>query len=50
MIKEVQNEKKENSLLIRLSWREKSKIEDLAKNNWYKNISAYIRAKALQTT
>jgi hypothetical protein len=48
MIKEVQDEKKENSLLIRLSWREKSKIEDLAAKNWYKNVSAYIRAKALQ--
>jgi hypothetical protein len=49
MIKEVQNEKKENSLLIRLSWTEKSKIEDLAVKSWYKNISSYIRAKALQT-
>jgi hypothetical protein len=41
--------KKENFIKIRVSPKEKWKLETLAKSNWYKNISSYIRAKALQT-
>jgi hypothetical protein len=28
--------------------REKGQLELLAKQNWYKNVSAYVRAKTLQ--
>jgi hypothetical protein len=50
MIKDVQNEKRESNLLIRLSWREKLKIEELAKEGWFKNLSSYVRVKLLQTS
>jgi hypothetical protein len=49
MIKDIQKEKKEDSLLIRLSWKDKLKIEELTAKNWFKSVSSYIRAKALQS-
>jgi hypothetical protein len=42
--------KKENILNLRLSYEDRSKLEFLAKENWYKSISSYARAKILQPT
>ena len=48
-IEQELNASKNNLLQIRLSWEDKSKIEKLATKNGYKNISAYVRDKALQS-
>jgi len=47
LIKEKRAEKKQSVVNLRISSDEKDQIEKLAKQNWYKNISSYIRAKAL---
>jgi hypothetical protein len=49
LIKMAQDiDKKEDYVRIRLSPKEKWQLELLAKKNWYKNLSAYIRARTLQ--
>ena len=47
MITDILSEKKDTNIPIRFSSTEKLKIEQKAKANGYKNISSYIRAKAL---
>jgi hypothetical protein len=42
-------DKKEDYVRIRLSPKEKWQLEILAKKSGYKNISAYVRARTLQT-
>ena len=47
LIEERRARKKQNIINLRISSDEKVQIEELAKQNWYRNISSYIRAKAL---
>ena len=48
MISESITEKKEKSLLIRLSWKDRKLIEEKAQKKWYKNLSSYARDKLLE--
>jgi hypothetical protein len=48
LIKERKESKKQDVINLRISWEEKTKIELLAKQNWFKSISSFIRAKVLQ--
>lgn len=47
--KKLAREKKFDILQIRLSGNERLAIEKLAKKNGYRNVSAYVRARTLQT-
>ena len=47
LIKEKRSEKKKDIINLRITSEEKLKIEYLAKQNWYSNVSSYIRDKAL---
>ena len=47
MIKDSLSEKKGVNIPIRFSSREKLIVEEKAKQNWFKNISSFIRAKVL---
>lgn len=47
LIAEKKKEKKENIINLRITTEEKIQIEKLAKDNWYKNISSFIRDKVL---
>ena len=47
MITELQQEKKDTNIPIRFSAKERLQIEEKAKQNWYKNISSYIRETVL---
>jgi hypothetical protein len=40
--------KREDFIKIRMTPREKWQLELLAKQNWYRTVSAYVRAKTLQ--
>lgn len=48
LIAEKKAERKKDIINLRITREEKSKIEALAKMKWYKNISSYIRERALQ--
>ncbi len=47
LIEEKRNERKKGIINLRITSEEKKKIEYLAKQSWYNNISSYIRAKSL---
>jgi hypothetical protein len=49
MIEHFQQKRKNWSITIRMNPEDKIKIERLAKLNWFWNISAYIRARTLQS-
>lgn len=47
LIEERRKDKKQGIINIRMTSEEKTKIEYLAKQNGYSNVSSYIRDKAL---
>ena len=49
IIEEQKSLKRQDFLKIRITWQEKMRVEQLASQNGYKNISAYVRDKALQS-
>jgi hypothetical protein len=40
--------KKDTNIPVRFTAKEKLIVEQRAKENWYKNLSSYIRARTLQ--
>lgn len=47
-IEKEESERKKDRLILRISKKDKLKIEEVARKKWYKNISTYVRDVALQ--